>query len=366
MIPLRKIEVCLQYAVGLVALAMVCTQGLHTIHLLHKGDNLWPLLAQKFIRNRPVAAPPKRIAFLLGADIPALQSQKKGILDMLNAHDIVVEEKICYHNQNPLLLHNQVESVIENDVDLVITVGSMAAQKAHIQLKKAGGKIPLLFSCAMLAQKDGISKGEKFTGYNSTGTSDKIILEHAQSYVDAVKVVRPDARNATIIYDPTCMPMIEQSAQKLGKALCKKGIKASYIKVYNCNEVYEKARAKVTPETDLVITLRDYTTTAALQSLRKICYETKTTLFASDSHSTKCGAAASFSINEYELGLIAGSMAVQILKDGTPAGQIPIAYFDVDKLVQIQINPFELRKQGITQPLNHLLAATKASIVIPD
>ena len=93
MIPLRKIKTCLWHAAGIVSLALVCTQGLHTIHLLHKGENIWPLLALHLKGAQSLTtAPPKRIAFLLGADIPALKSQKKGITDMLHAHGVPIEE----------------------------------------------------------------------------------------------------------------------------------------------------------------------------------------------------------------------------------------------------------------------------------
>lgn len=368
MITLKKIETAFQYLVYGVAVTLLCMQGVYTVNLLHKGESIWPQLTSCILPtgNTTQAVRPRKIAFFLGADIPALHSQKKGILDMLHTHDVPTEEIVYYHNQDTLLLENQVEAAIEKNVDLVVTVGSMAARAAHARLLKAGGRIPLLFSCVMLTDKDGISKGREYTGYNSTGTSDGIMTKYSDMYARAITTVRPGAQKALIIFNPTGIPMLEKQVNELCESLKTVGVTTDQLKTYSCGEVYEKARSRITPETDVVITLRDYTTTSALQALRKLCYKTKTTLFASDSHSTKCGAAASLSINEYELGLISGAQALQILKDGKPAGSLPIVYFQTQELLRLQINPFELRKQGINQQIGDLLAAKRVSVVVPD
>jgi len=324
--------------------------------MLHQEDRPWHLL------DLPAATAAKthNIALFLGADIPALQSQKQGILDYLSAHDLKIKERTFYHQGNQQLLSAQLKEAVESSPDIIFTVGTLASQQAQQLLGKRQSPIPLVFSGVMKPIESGLSKTTSYTGFHSTGLAENY-SNSIPPFVASMRTVRPDLKNMIIVHSNNSASMHEQVSE-LQRELKTQQISSRAIGVDNCGQVYEKTRAAITDNVDGVIILRDYITTSALPALVRACSEVGATLFASDAHSVEQGAAAGYCVDEYEIGLIIGSSIARILKDGIPVTDLPMIYLDASELCSLRINPFVMHKQGVTTPLEKLL--NKPDVVV--
>lgn len=340
---------------GAIATCIALAAGL--AYLNHAQTPLLSLL--KIGRSTP--APEHRIAIFLGADIPALNMQRDGIVAAMKRYNMNFEERTYYYDQNQALLTHQILTALNNGADLLVTVGTIASQTAHRILQKHESKAQLLFSCVLDPVGSGISETKYYTGANSTGFSDEQSNDMS-NYVRALRVVRPNVQKVLIVYSPH-IAMLENQVKAIRAELKKQHIIADKLEVFNCGEVYEKARQKIKKDTDMVIILRDYTTTSAIQSLIRLCKQTQTTLFTADKHSVEQGAAAGFSVDEYNLGVIIGHYVQSILEKGIPAHRLPITYLMTANLCRLHINPFALEEQGVTVPIETFMSYDRVNIL---
>ena len=174
------------------------------------------------------------------------------------------------------------------------------------------------------------------------------------AFVDAMAHVRPTCKNVVVIFSSGLI-LLEQQAQALRDELEARNISCNLVHVDGVNSVYDKARARISKNTDMVVILRDYVTNSSLQTLVRICSETGSTLFASDAHSVEQGAAAGYCLDEYEIGLLVGEHAAKVLKAPEAVRDIPMMYLQADQLCSLHVNPFAMKKQGIQTSLKDFL-----------
>mgnify|MGYP003880090475 CR=1 FL=1 len=359
MVPTRKMNKlnAIIFGISFLFCAALFNAGSVTlVHLLHQDKTPLSLLFTHL--NAPRT---RRIAFFIGAHIPAIEQLKKGALDCTKAYHVPFEHRSFYYDQNQSLLTHQINEALNSRYDLLIPIGTNASQMTHRQLSKRSNKTPMIFSSVTDPVQSGLSNEKYRTGFNSTGFSESY-HSNIDIFVKALKTVRPDARSVLVIYTPT-VPLLQEQVRELTTECAKHRLAFDTLEVFNCGEVYEKARTRIKKNVDVVVILREYNTTSALQALIKLCEETGTTLFASDKSSVEQGAAAGYCIDEYDLGLILGTYIQKVLQENKPAGELPVMYLNVTKICRLHINPFALHKQGVTAPLKELMSLPRVSII---
>jgi putative ABC transport system substrate-binding protein len=245
-------------------------------------------------------------------------------------------------NGNKTLLRSQAEEIIHQNYDLIMPIGADPTRTLHELTAKKKLSVPIVFCAVSDPVSLGIIASTASSGNNITG------VEEVPDYLDQINkllLVKPTTKNIVLVYDPIIKAGIhEQWAQDIKKITDAKNINLTFAKVFHTNEI----QAKVQPlliNTDVVMILTDHTTVSGIDSLITLCNRYNVTLYASDLNSGNKGAALSYGVTQYDLGVDAATLALKILNDSLRPTDIPIVSPQSKKL---KINRTTMQKQGLT------------------
>src|SRR5690606_5778315 len=120
-------------------------------------------------------------------------------------------------------------------------------------------------------------------------------------------------------------------------------IHLTLVKVFHTNELQSKVQPILT-ENDVLLILTDHTTVSGVDVLVTLCNRYGVILYASDLNSGDKGAALSYGVAEYDLGVEAAHLALRILEKNEKPTNIPILIF---KLNKIKVNTKTMKQQKL-------------------
>jgi len=302
--------------------------------------------------------PRHKISFHIAADISALKELINAACNYCARHEVILDAKIFYYNNDFNLLKSQVDESLAWGCHTLVSIGNTATQMVHTVLsKRDNNAIAHLFACVSDPVAIGVSKEAYRTGFNSTGLAAGQD-QAPETFVKSLLHVTQDPHKILIFYS-TATPAICDLAKQLITLLKNKDVAAHGIVINNPHEVHQYAQTFIDDSVDAVITLRDVIVLNSLQSILKACRAHNVTAFASDSSSIREGAVAGCCIEEAEIGLMLGEVLVKIFKHGQSPRDIPVTYFDTPLLLRTLINPYEMEAQGLGNNGIYSLMATK-------
>ena len=279
-----------------------------------------------------------RIAILTPTTHPALEEIEQGFKETLRKINTADYLFTTFNaNGNKTLLRAQAEEIVNNDYDLIFTIGATPSQTIVQLVKKKGVTTPHVF-CAV----DGQKFAQQLTASNHFTTGVYTETDY-KTEIDVLRNLKPTTKNVLLVYDPTHGIGLEKDKQEIEQYLKRYDITLHSVEIYQANEIQQKVSALL-PSIDVILVLIDNTVVAGIDALITLCNRYGVTLLASDLASGEKGAALAYGITEYESGINAAEKARSILIDNKKPNELPIT----------AVTNFRISINKNTMPTQHL------------
>ncbi|MCI1925783.1 MAG: ABC transporter substrate-binding protein [[Lactobacillus] timonensis] len=202
-------------------------------------------------------------------------------------------------------------------------------------------KIPIILGAVTNPQGAGLVKNNHHPGGNITGVSDQAPVAQQLALV---KEFLPHAKSIGIIYTSSDNSASTEHALFVKEAKRQHVNLKSYT-IANSNDLNQVSQTALN-NNDALIVPTDNTIAGAMQTLVKNANAVNKPIFPAVAQMVKQGGVATYSINQYDLGVRGGRMTGKILKGENPA-KMPI---DFSRHGEPVLNLKQAHKLGLTVP----------------
>lgn len=290
--------------------------------------------------GEPVALEDAKIGAIQLAEHPALDKAYEGFLDAVKEAG-VKEDQIDFQNaQGDQSNCETIANKFVNDgVNLIYAIATPAAQAAMGKTTET----PIVVSAVTDPAAAGLVESNEEPGTNVTGASD---MNPVDQQIDLLTKLVPDAKTVAIMY---CSSEDNSIVQKdMAKAVLEeKGIKVEEATVSESNQIQQVTESLV-GKVDAIYIPTDNMLAEGMSQVASIANENNLPTIVGESNMCENGGLATYSIDYYELGKMAGEMAVKILNGDNPA-EMAIQYQDAESL-QLYINQAAADQLGVEIP----------------
>lgn len=249
----------------------------------------------------------------------ALDAATKGFKDALTEK---LGDKVKFDEQNAAgdsatcaTICNQ---FVSSNVDLIMANATAALQAATA----ATNSIPILgTSVTDYGTALSISDWKGTTGTNVTGTADLAPLD---KQAEMIKTLFPDAKNVGILYC-SAEPNSKYQSTEITKYLTDAGYTCKEFTFADSNDVAAVTKTAC-DESDVIYIPTDNTAASCAESINNVAEPAKVPIVAGESGiCTGCGV-ATLSIDYYDLGVVTGNMAYEVLVNGADPATTEIQF----------------------------------------
>ena len=229
------------------------------------------------------------------------------------------------------------EKLVNDGNDLIYAIATPAAQAVAGLTKD----IPVVISAVTDPAESGLVADNNAPGGNVTGVSD---LTPIKEQIDLLKQLIPDAQTIGVLY---CSAESNSAIQaEMTREACEAlGMEAVDYTVSNTNEIQTVVESMV-GKVDAIYAPTDNTIANGMATVGMIASDNGLPVFAGDSGMVEAGGIATYAVDCYQLGYMAGEMAVDILVNGTDPAEMPIGYLPTEKY-ELTINEDMAAKVGV-------------------
>lgn len=209
------------------------------------------------------------------------------------------------------------DTLVNNGNDLILAIATPAAQAVAGKTTE----IPVILTAVTDPAESGLAETNDAPGANVTGTSD---LTPVKEQMELLKEVLPETKTVGILYCSAEANSVLQ-ADIAKAALEDLGIAYADLTVSNSNEiqtVVESAVGKV----DALYCPTDNMIAAGMATVAMVANENGIPVICGEEGMVNEGGLATYGIDYYQLGYLAGQMAVEILTNGANPAEMPIGY----------------------------------------
>ena len=250
----------------------------------------------------------------------ALDAATQGFQDALT--ELLGEENVKFDLQNAsgdsATCATIVNQFVSSDVDLILANATAPLQAAAA----ATNEIPILgTSITDYATALSIDDWTGVTGTNISGTSDLAPLDQQ---ADMLHELFPDAKNVGILYC-SAEPNSKYQSTEITKYLTDAGYTCKEYTFADSNDVAAVTKTAC-DESDVLYVPTDNTAASCAESINNIAEPAKVPIVAGESGiCTGCGV-ATLSIDYYDLGVVTGNMAYEVLVNGADPATTEIQF----------------------------------------
>ena len=229
------------------------------------------------------------------------------------------------------------EKLVNDGNDLIYAIATPAAQAVAGLTKD----IPVVISAVTDPAESGLVADNNAPGGNVTGVSD---ITPIKEQIDILKQLIPDAQTIGVLY---CSAESNSAIQaEMTREACEAlGMEAVDYTVSNTNEIQTVVESMV-GKVDAIYAPTDNTIANGMATVGMIASDNGLPVFAGDSGMVEAGGIATYAVDYYQLGYMAGEMAVDILVNGTDPAEMPIGYLPTEKY-ELTINEDMAAKVGV-------------------
>lgn len=229
------------------------------------------------------------------------------------------------------------EKLVNDGNDLIYAIATPAAQAVAGMTKD----IPVVISAVTDPAESGLVADNAAPGGNVTGASD---LTPVADQISLLKQLIPDAKTVGVLY---CSAESNSAIQaQMAKEACEaNGLEAVDFTVSSTNEIQTVVESMV-GKVDAIYAPTDNTIANGMATVGMIANDNGLPVICGESGMVASGGLATYGIDYYQLGYMAGEMAVDILVNGTNPGDIPVGYLSADKC-EFAVNEETAAKLGI-------------------
>lgn len=229
------------------------------------------------------------------------------------------------------------EKLVNDGNDLIYAIATPAAQAVAGMTKD----IPVVISAVTDPAESGLVADNAAPGGNVTGASD---LTPVADQISLLKQLIPDAKTVGVLY---CSAESNSAIQaEMAREACEEnGLEAIDFTVSSTNEIQTVVESMV-GKVDAIYAPTDNTIANGMATVAMIANDNGLPTICGESGMVDAGGLATYGIDYYQLGYMAGEMAVDILVNGTNPGDIPVGYLSADKC-EFAVNEETAAKLGI-------------------
>lgn len=320
---------------------------------------IFGFLGFAFVTSNNHQAAPKnkipKIGLLQLMDQPALAQIQKGVYQGLKEEGFEKGKniKIDYQNAqgNQSNLKTMSEKFANEDVDLSIGITTPSA----ISLADVMDKAPIVMGAVTDPKSAGLVTNLNKPSKNITGVSDQAPLDEQ---LGLIKKLMPKMKTLGIIYTSSDNSAVTQ--YKKFKQLCQEqNIKLKAYSIANSNDLNQVSQT-MAQEVDAIYVPTDNTVAGAMSTLVKNANAEKVPVFPAVDSMVKAGGVATYSVNQFKLGVMSGKMAGRLLK-GEKVKETPVEFVRHGDLT---INVKQAQKMGVHIPDSLIKEAQKKGELI--
>ena len=283
-----------------------------------------------------------KIGIIQYAEHPALDQAYEGFMEGLEKRgytedNIEFDYKVAQQDQSNC---KTISNTFVNDgVDLIYAIATPAAQAVANETKD----IPVVFSAVTDAKNSGLVKSNEKPGTNVTGVSD---LTPIQAQLELLTQLVPDAKKVAILYCNAEDNSIFQAeiAQVEGEKLGLDMVESTVTDSNQIQQVVESLIGKV----DAIYIPTDNLLAEGMATVAQVANVNHLPCICGERGFVQNGGLATYGLDYFELGKLAGLQAADILEGKEPAN-MPIQYLPTDKC-SLTINKKAAQQLNVSIP----------------
>lgn len=279
----------------------------------------------------------KKVGILQYIQHPALDKANEGFVAALTEAgvDVAIEQQNAGGEQSAA--QTIANKLVNDKKDLILAIATPAAQA----VAGVTSDIPVVITAVTDPAASGLVESNDAPGGNVTGSSD---LTPVADQIELLTKLLPKAKNIGILYC-TAEANSKLQADMAMEALKEKGLNGVEYTVSSSNEIQTVVESMV-GKVDAIYVPTDNVIAAGMTTVAMIATtEHKIPIIGAEAAHVENGALATYGIDYFEVGKLAGEQAVEILNGKSPA-DIPIAYLPKDRC-KLTINEEVASELGI-------------------
>ena len=232
------------------------------------------------------------------------------------------------------------EKFASDGKDLIFAIATPAAQAV------AGvvADTPVIITAVTDPADSGLVADNAAPGGNVTGTSD---LTPVAEQIQLLKQILPEAKTVGILYCSAEANSVLQA--EMAKEACEaEGLEAVDYTVSASNEIQTVVESMV-GKVDAIYAPTDNMIAAGMATVAMVANDNGLPTICGEGGMVDAGGLATYGIDYYQLGYLAGEQAIEILVDGADPAEIPIGYLAAEDC-ELQVNQDPAYVLGIDVP----------------
>lgn len=214
------------------------------------------------------------------------------------------------------------EKLVNDKDDLILAIATPAAQAA------AGltSEIPILLTAVTDPAESGLVNSNDEPGVNVSGTSD---LTPVKEQFELMQQLIPDAKNVGILYCSAESNSVLQA--NMAKEACDAaGLTYKDYTVSNSNEIQTVVESMI-GKVDVIYAPTDNMIAAGMATVAMVATDNGIPVICGEAGMVEAGGLATYGIDYFQLGYLAGQQAIDILVNGADVTKMPIGYLPAEK-----------------------------------
>ena len=214
------------------------------------------------------------------------------------------------------------EKLVNDGNDLILAIATPAAQA----VAGVTEDIPILLTAVTDPAASGLVNDNANPGVNVSGTSD---LTPVKEQIDLLHQILPEAKTVGILY---CSAESNSEIQvAMAKEACDAiGLKYEEFTVPGSNEIQTVVESMV-GKVDVIYTPTDNVIAAGMATVAMVASDNNIPCIVGEAGMVEAGGLATYGIDYFELGYMAGEQAIEILVNGADVAAMPIGYLPAER-----------------------------------
>ncbi|MGN0334414.1 MAG: ABC transporter substrate-binding protein [Lachnospiraceae bacterium] len=258
----------------------------------------------------------------------ALDASNEGFFAALDDAGIKYEANQQNAAGEPSSCDTIADALVNEGNDLILAIATPAAQAVAGKTTE----IPIVLTAVTDPAESGLAESNDAPGGNVTGTSD---LTPVKEQMELLKEVLPDTKTVGILYCSAEANSVLQ-ADMAKEALDALGISYTDLTVSNSNEIQTVIESAV-GRVDAIYTPTDNMIANGMATVAMVANENEIPVICGEEGMVNEGGLATYGIDYYELGYLAGQQAVEILVNGADPATTPIGYLAAEEC-ELKVN----------------------------
>ncbi len=229
------------------------------------------------------------------------------------------------------------EKLANDGDDLILAIATPAAQA----VAGVTSEIPVILTAVTDPAESGLVEDNNVPGGNVTGTSD---LTPVNEQIDLLQKLVPDAKTVGILFC-SAESNSEIQAQMAREALDAAGIAHEDYTVSSSNEIQTVVESMI-GKVDAIYAPTDNMIAAGMATVAMVANDNGIPTICGEAGMVEAGGLATYGIDYYQLGYMAGEQAIDILVNGKTAAETPIGYLPAERC-ELTINEETAQTLGI-------------------